>query len=61
MEGILKHIKSPTRKIKSATTIIKKAIHILVVQTRGIKRTMTTKSPSPEKKVKPVLKICPKI
>ena len=56
IEGILKHMKRPTVKIKSATIVTKKAIHILIVPTTRRKGTMTNTSPSPVKKVKPVLK-----
>ena len=61
MEGILKHMKRPTGKIKSATTVTKKSIHIIIVQTRKRKMTTTKKVPSPAKKVNPVLKTCPNI
>ena len=61
MEVIIKHMTIPTVNIKSATIFTKEAIHISIVQTRIRKRTMTTKSPSLAKKVKPVLKNCPKI
>ena len=46
----------PTGEINSAATVTKKAIDILIVQTRKIKRTTMAKIPSPDKKVKPVLK-----
>ena len=51
----------PTGKIKSATIVTKKAIHLLIVLTRIRNRTTTTTSTSTLKKVNPVLKTCPKI
>ena len=46
----------PTGKIKSATIVTKKAIHILIVQTRRGKTTTTKmKSLCKVNKVKPVL------
>ena len=61
MEGILKYTTRPTGRIKSATIFTKKTIYLLIVPTRRRKRAMTTTSPSQVKKVKPVLKNCPKI
>ena len=61
MEGILKHKKRPTVKIKSATIVTKNSIHILIVSTRRRKTTMATTRMIPVKKVKPVLKTCTKI
>ena len=61
MEGILKHMTRLTGRIKSATIVTKKSIHLLIVQKRGRKRLMTTTSPILAKKVKPVLKTYPKI
>ena len=46
----------PTVKIKSATIITKKSIHLLIVPTRIKKRTKMTTIPSTVKKVKPVIK-----
>ena len=51
----------PTGKIKSATIVTKKAIHILIVQKIRRKRTTTTTCTIPVNKVNPVLKTCPKI
>ena len=54
-------MKRPTGKIKNATIVTKKSIHILIVQTRKRKMTMTKKIPSPAKKLNTVLKTCPNI
>ena len=59
MEGILKHMKRPTGKIKSSIIVTKKAIRLLIVPTRRRKRKMITIRTSPVRKVKPVLKIYP--
>ena len=56
MEGILKHTTRPTGKINGDTIVTKKVIHITIVSTRRRKRTMTTTSKTPVKKLKPVLK-----
>ena len=56
MEVILKHVIKYTVKIKSATIVSKKVIHILIVPTRIKKKTMTTTSASPVRKLNPVLK-----
>ena len=56
MEGIIKHMIGPTGKIKSATIVTKKTIHLLIVQKISRKKPTTTKSPSPEKRVNTVLK-----
>ena len=56
-----KHITMPTGKIKSATVVTKKAIHILIFPTKTGKRTMTTTITSPVKKSEPVLKTCSNI
>ena len=61
MEVILKHMTSPTVKIKSSTIVTTNSIHLLIVQTRRRKSKTTTKITSPVKKVKLVLKTCPKI
>ena len=62
-EGILKHMTSPTGNIKSAKIFTKKPTHLLIFQKRIRKRTTKTKipSPSPEKKVNPVLETCSNI
>ena len=60
MERILKHMTRTTGNIKSATIVTKKAIHVLIVQTRTRKRTTRMKSPSPVNKLKSVLKSYPK-
>ena len=54
-------MKMPTGKIKSDTTVTKKAIYLLIIQIRRRKGMAMTKSPSPANKVKPLLKICLKI
>ena len=51
----------PTGKINSVRTVTKKAIHIIIVQTRRRKRTTTAKRQSLENKVKLILKTCPNI
>ena len=50
-----------TGNIKSATIVTKKDINILIVQTIRKKRMMTKTIPIPVKKVKPIIKTCPKI
>ena len=58
--GRIQNMTRPTVKIKRATIVTKKAIHILIDTTRRRKRTTTT-SPSPVNKVEPLLNNCPKL
>ena len=60
-EDILKHMTMPNVNIKSATTVTKKSINILSVQTRIRKRKMTKKRQSHAKNANTVLKTCLKI
>ena len=50
-----------TGKINSDTIFTKKSIYLLIVPSTIRKRTRKTTIPSLVKKVKPVLKTCPKI
>ena len=50
-EGILKHMTRPTGKIKSATIVTTKVIHVLVVPTTFKKRIMKMTSQGPIHKV----------
>ena len=52
MEGILKHMRRPTKKINSATTVTKKAIRLLIVKTTTRKVTKNNEKSNSIKKSK---------